>query len=108
MIQICNNAQAIQNNQADIAFGSVAAAVVGNNHRVRLHSGDMSMSPGCCLGERTRPSKRAWHGSIPPVSVSTPSKVTEVAKRQRQRSYLTDVRSGSPLWAALVIQRSVS
>lgn len=107
MIQICNNAQAIQNNQADIAFGSVAAAVVGNNHRARLHSGGMSMSP-CCLGERKRPSKRAWHESTPPVRVVAQSTVRDVTKRQRQRSYLTEVRSGSPLWAALVIQRCVS
>ncbi len=107
MIGFRDNAQAINTNQADAAFGMVAVADI--NHRA-LHRGE-SMSPRCS-GKRRRLSK--WSYSPPTVPVrpvvgrggpgGTPTGTTA-------RPLWRPGQAGSPaatLWATLVLQRALS
>lgn len=106
MIQF-RDTQAITINQADAAFGLVAAADI--NHRA-LHGGE-SMSPRCS-GKRRRMSKRPYSRPSAPVrpvlgrcgSGGTPAGTTV-------RPLWRTGRAGSPaatLWARLVLQRALS
>lgn len=113
MIQVRDNAQAINFNQADATFGMVAVADI--NHRI-LHCGE-SMSPRCS-GKRRRLSKRPYSRmSVPVVPVAdrgglagTPAG-TLTRPLWRTSHVWRPVQPGGPaatLWATLVIQRALS
>ena len=103
-----DNAQAINTNQADAAFGMVAVADI--NHR-ELHRGSI-MSP-LCLGKRRRLSKRPYSSSVVPVRPvaglrgpgGTPTGTTP---RPLWRQGELTGGPAATLWATLVVQRALS
>ena len=101
MIQFRNTAQAINNNQAEAAFGMVAVADI--NHR-ELHR--ERMSP-CYLGKR-RLSKRLC--SDPSVSVHPVSDPGTPIGTTTPPLWRTGQAGGhtARLWATLVLQRALS
>lgn len=102
MIQFRNTAQAINNTQAEAAFGLVAVADI--NHR-DLHRD--SMSP-CCSGKRRHMSKRPYSGpSVPVRPVYGPG---TPAGQTTPPLWRTGQAGGhaARLWATLVLQRALS
>lgn len=103
-----DNAQAINTNQADAAFGFGMVAVADVNHR-ELHRAPI-MSPRCS-GKRRRLSKRPYSSSVTPVrpvaGLGGPSG-TPTGPTPRP---LWPGQTGGPaatLWATLVVQRALS
>ena len=107
MIGIRDNAQAININQADAAFGMVAVADI--NHRAP-HRAER-MSP-LCLGKRRRLSKRPYSRPTVPVRpVLGGGGPMGTSAGTLTRPLWRTSRSGGPvatLWATLVIQRALS
>ena len=107
MIGIRDNAQAINTNQADAAFGMVAVADI---HHRALHGGE-SMSPRYS-GKRRRLSKRPCSPPTVPVRPVVGRGGPAVTPAGTLTRPLW--RSGQPggpaarLWATLVIQRALS
>ena len=103
MIQFRDMAQAINTNQADIAFGMVAAADI--DHR-NLHG--VAMSPACS-GKRRRLSKRmSYSMPVPPVCPGT--RIGTTTGRTACSRWRTGQAGGrsARLWATLVLQRALS
>jgi hypothetical protein len=103
-----DNAQAINTNQADAAFGFGMVAVAETNHR-DLHRA-LIMSPRCS-GKRRRLSKRPYSSPAVPVRpVAGLGGLGGMPTGSTPRP-LWPGQTGGPaatLWATLVVQRALS